>query len=55
MESEDSAQILPYQSAQEFRNDLQLIKDSLLENNGSAFITGDLTELLQAVDVFGFF
>lgn len=55
LESEDSAQILPYQSAQEFRNDLQLIKDSLLENNGSAFITGDLTELLQAVDVFGFF
>ncbi|MGT2751080.1 phosphoenolpyruvate carboxylase [Streptococcus orisasini] len=47
--------ILPYQTAQEFRNDLELIKDSLLENNDSALITGDLTEVLQAVDVFGFF
>ena len=54
-ESAEEQGILPYQTAQEFRNDLELIKDSLLENNDSALITGDLTEVLQAVDVFGFF
>ena len=54
-ESAEEQGILPYQTAQEFRNDLELIKNSLLENNDSALITGDLTEVLQAVDVFGFF
>ncbi|MGT2847145.1 phosphoenolpyruvate carboxylase [Streptococcus massiliensis] len=44
-----------YKTAQEFKEDLLLIRNSLVENNGEALITGDLTELLQAVDIFGFF
>ena len=44
-----------YQTAKEFKDDLLVIKESLLENNGEALVTGDLTELLQAIDVFGFY
>ncbi|MBP2622550.1 phosphoenolpyruvate carboxylase [Streptococcus oricebi] len=44
-----------YKTAQDFKEDLLLIRESLLENNGEALITGDLTELIQAVDIFGFF
>lgn len=55
LEVTENQQILPYQTAQEFRDDLELIKKSLLENNDSALVTGDLTEVIQAVDVFGFF
>lgn len=44
-----------YQTAAEFKADLLLIKNSLLENGDDALITGDFAELLQAVDVFGFF
>lgn len=44
-----------YRSAQEFKEDLLAIRDSLLENGGQALVTGDLEELLQAVEVFGFF
>ena len=44
-----------YKTAQEFKEDLQVIYDSLIEHHGEALVTGDLTELLQAVDVFGFF
>ena len=44
-----------YKTAQEFKEDLLVIRDSLLEHNGEALVTGDLTELLQAVEVFGFF
>lgn len=51
----ENQQIRPYQTAQEFRDDLELIKNSLLENNDSALVSGDLTEVIQAVDVFGFF
>lgn len=48
-------QVLSYKTAQEFKEDLLVIRDSLLEHNGQALVTGELTELLQAVDVFGFF
>ncbi|MCB6406774.1 MULTISPECIES: phosphoenolpyruvate carboxylase [Streptococcus] len=44
-----------YKTAKEFKEDLQVIYDSLIEHHGEALVTGDLTELLQAVDVFGFF
>ena len=44
-----------YKTAQEFKKDLQVIYDSLIEHHGEALVSGDLTELLQAVDVFGFF
>lgn len=44
-----------YKTAQEFKEDLQVIYDSLIEHHGEALVNGDLTELLQAVDVFGFF
>ena len=44
-----------YKTAKEFKDDLQVIYDSLIEHHGEALVTGDLTELLQAVDVFGFF
>ncbi|MCY7041290.1 phosphoenolpyruvate carboxylase [Streptococcus sanguinis] len=44
-----------YKTAQEFKEDLQVIYDSLIEHHGEALVSGDLTELLQAVDVFGFY
>ena len=44
-----------YKTAQEFKEDLQVIYDSLIEHHSEALVSGDLTELLQAVDVFGFF
>ncbi len=44
-----------YNTVQEFRDDLILIKKSLLKNGDDALITGDFSELLQAVDVFGFY
>ena len=44
-----------YKTAKEFKEDLQVIYDSLIEHHGEALVTGDLTELLLAVDVFGFF
>ena len=44
-----------YKTAQEFKEDLQVIYDSLIEHHGEALVSGDLTELLQAVDIFGFF
>lgn len=44
-----------YENAQEFKNDLLKIKNSLVENGDRSLIAGDLTELIQAVDIFGFF
>ncbi|KXT84346.1 Phosphoenolpyruvate carboxylase [Streptococcus sp. DD11] len=44
-----------YKTAQEFKDDLLIIRDSLIEHHGEALVTGDLTELLQAVDIFGFY
>ncbi|MGT2836773.1 phosphoenolpyruvate carboxylase [Streptococcus macacae] len=54
MEPEQN-QLLAYQSVQEFKKDLQCIEKSLLDHNDSALITGDLTEVIQAADIFGFF
>ena len=44
-----------YASAQEFKEDLEKIKDSLLENKSEYLISGEFTELLEAIDVFGFY
>ncbi|MGT2803273.1 Phosphoenolpyruvate carboxylase, type 1 [Streptococcus henryi] len=44
-----------YATAKEFKDDLLIIKKSLLDNGDDALLTGDLNELIQAVDVFGFY
>ncbi|MBK6385644.1 MAG: phosphoenolpyruvate carboxylase [Rhodoferax sp.] len=44
----------PYRLAQEFSTDLQTIKESLLENHGTALIAQRLQPLMRAVEVFGF-
>ena len=44
-----------YASAQEFKEDLKKIKASLLENKSEYLISGEFTELLEAIDVFGFY
>ena len=53
--SELQEEIPSYKTAQEFKDDLLIIKKSLLDNGDDALLTGDFSELLQAVDVFGFF
>ena len=42
-----------YLTAEELEQDLLIIKNSLLENNGDTLIKGDLEELLSAVKIFG--
>ncbi|MEW4354247.1 phosphoenolpyruvate carboxylase [Streptococcus pneumoniae] len=44
-----------YTNVAEFKEDLLAIQDSLLENKGESLLSGDFTDLLQAVDVFGFY
>ncbi|MDO4813454.1 MAG: phosphoenolpyruvate carboxylase [Gemella sp.] len=44
-----------YLKAEEFKNDLLIVRKSLEENNGETLIEGDLEELIQAIDVFGFY
>ncbi|VRY30989.1 phosphoenolpyruvate carboxylase [Streptococcus pneumoniae] len=44
-----------YETANDFYKDLIAIRDSLLENKGESFISGDFVELLQAVEIFGFY
>ena len=44
-----------YASAQEFKEDLEKIKNSLLENKSEYLISGEFAELLEAIDVFGFY
>ena len=44
-----------YASAKEFKEDLEKIKDSLLENKSEYLISGEFAELLEAIDVFGFY
>lgn len=44
-----------YHKIEEFKHDLLAIKQSLLDNKGEAMISGEFTELLQAVEVFGFY
>ncbi|ALF27837.1 phosphoenolpyruvate carboxylase [Streptococcus intermedius] len=52
----DQAEVEPYyHNIEEFKHDLLAIKQSFLENKGEAMISGEFTELLQAVEVFGFY
>ncbi|CAG5185894.1 phosphoenolpyruvate carboxylase [Streptococcus pneumoniae] len=44
-----------YKTANDFYKDLIAIRDSLLENKGESLISGDFVELLQAVEIFGFY
>ena len=44
-----------YETVEEFKKDLYTIKDSLLENKAESLLTGEFAELLEAVEVFGFF
>lgn len=44
-----------YHKIEEFKHDLLAIKQSLLENKSEAMISGEFTELLQVVEVFGFY
>ncbi|MBF0709620.1 MULTISPECIES: phosphoenolpyruvate carboxylase [unclassified Gemella] len=44
-----------YPIASDFKDDLLVVKKSLEENGGETLIEGDLEELIQAIDVFGFY
>ncbi|MDS8810659.1 phosphoenolpyruvate carboxylase [Streptococcus pneumoniae] len=44
-----------YETANDFYKDLIAIRDSLLENKGESLISGGFVELLQAVEIFGFY
>ena len=44
-----------YATADEFYQDLLAIRDSLLENQGEYLISGEFVELMQAVEIFGFY
>ena len=44
-----------YNAASDFYKDLITIRDSLLENKGESLISGDFVELIQAVEIFGFY
>ena len=44
-----------YETSNDFYKDLIIIRDSLLENKGEALISGDFVELIQAVEIFGFY
>ncbi len=44
-----------YETANDFSKDLIAIRDSLLENKGESLISGDFVELLQTVEIFGFY
>ncbi|KHD46031.1 phosphoenolpyruvate carboxylase [Streptococcus hongkongensis] len=44
-----------YQSANEFKLDLLQIESSLVANGDGNLVSGDLEELIQAVDIFGFY
>ncbi|MGT2799368.1 phosphoenolpyruvate carboxylase [Streptococcus marmotae] len=44
-----------YANVREFKADIIAIKESLEENKGVALLKGDLTELLEAIEAFGFY
>ncbi|HFH2069232.1 TPA: phosphoenolpyruvate carboxylase [Streptococcus pneumoniae] len=53
--TEDEEVETRYETANDFYKDLIAIRDSLLENKGESLISGDFVELLQAVEIFGFY
>lgn len=51
----DNRDLTPrYRNAQEFKEDLLLIKTSLLSHKAEHLLTGEFTEVLEAIEVFGF-
>ncbi|MEY8463762.1 phosphoenolpyruvate carboxylase [Streptococcus merionis] len=44
-----------YTDLSDFKKDLHIIRDSLVENQAENLISGTFTEVLEAVEVFGFF
>ncbi|WP_153049459.1 phosphoenolpyruvate carboxylase, partial [Streptococcus suis] len=44
-----------YENVAAFKADLLAIKKSLKENKTAALIKGDLTEILEAIEAFGFY
>ncbi|MGT2925945.1 phosphoenolpyruvate carboxylase [Streptococcus cuniculipharyngis] len=44
-----------YAKAEEFKQDLLILQESLLANKGTYLLEGDFAQLLQAVDTFGFY
>lgn len=44
-----------YKKSEEFKSELETIKKSLLDNGDEILIQGDFTELLTAVETFGFY
>ena len=46
---------MKFTTADEFYQDLLAIRDSLLENKGEYLISGEFVELMQAVEIFGFY
>lgn len=51
----DKKHSIRYANVQEFKEDLFAIKESLEENRTAALLKGDFTELLEAVEAFGFY
>ena len=43
-----------YNTSDEFLEDLEIIRDSLIENRGERLVKGDLANLIRMVKVFGF-
>lgn len=43
-----------YRSAQEFRRDLNIVRDSLLKHKGGLLVQGEFRKLELALDIFGF-
>ncbi|HFI0150776.1 TPA: phosphoenolpyruvate carboxylase [Streptococcus suis] len=52
---EDKKSDIRYANVSEFKADLLAIKSSLEENRTAALVKGDFTELLEAVEAFGFY
>lgn len=52
---EDEEQLPRYNKADDFRADLAVIEESLLAHQGQTLLGGDFEELVQAVDIFGFY
>ncbi|QQP27666.1 phosphoenolpyruvate carboxylase [Lactobacillus ultunensis] len=52
---ENLNKIPAYQNAQEFKADLEVIKTSLEENHDQAVVKTGFTQILEAIDIFGFY
>ncbi|TYK91440.1 phosphoenolpyruvate carboxylase, partial [Streptococcus pyogenes] len=55
MQDQLEGPIAAYVSPEDFKADLMAIEQSLLSNGDVALVDGDLREVMQAVDIFGFF